>query len=164
MPPVLKTDPEQLHVTGAPGPMARCCHLSFRTLQHGPPTSSAVQVNLSESGADRHRCLRSLRRLTPCQFYHDPGRRLRLHAATRERIFRELFEQYQKPSHKCPQRRWGAENEGVGTERTERRWSCRSLGRPQCCSSVAEHCGYSPSSRLAVGPNLWPRHLRSFVR
>jgi transposase InsO family protein len=41
-----------------------------------------------------HRRLRSLGGLTPCQFYHDPGRRLRLHAATREKIFREVFEQY----------------------------------------------------------------------
>lgn len=41
-----------------------------------------------------HRRLRSLGGLTPCQFYHDPSRRLRLHAATREKIFREVFEQY----------------------------------------------------------------------
>jgi hypothetical protein len=32
--------------------------------------------------------------LTPCQVYHDPCHRLRLHAVTRERIFREVFEQY----------------------------------------------------------------------
>jgi hypothetical protein len=41
-----------------------------------------------------HRRLRSLGGLTPCQLYHDPQRRLRLHAATRERIFREVFDQY----------------------------------------------------------------------
>jgi hypothetical protein len=41
-----------------------------------------------------HRRLRSLGGLTPCQWYHDPRRRLRLHAATREKIFREVFEQY----------------------------------------------------------------------
>jgi hypothetical protein len=41
-----------------------------------------------------HRRLRSLAGLTPCQVYHDPARRLRLHAATRERIFREIFEEY----------------------------------------------------------------------
>jgi hypothetical protein len=41
-----------------------------------------------------HRRLRSIGGLTPCQFYHDPRRRLRLHAATRERIFREVFDQY----------------------------------------------------------------------
>jgi hypothetical protein len=41
-----------------------------------------------------HRRLRSLGGLTPCQFYHDPSRRLRLHAATREKIFREIFGQY----------------------------------------------------------------------
>ena len=41
-----------------------------------------------------HRRLRSIGGLTPCQFYHDPRHRLRLHAATRERIFREVFNQY----------------------------------------------------------------------
>ncbi len=41
-----------------------------------------------------HRRLRSIGGLTPCQFYHDPRRRLRLHAATREKIFREVFDQY----------------------------------------------------------------------
>jgi hypothetical protein len=41
-----------------------------------------------------HRRLRSLGGLTPCQLYHDPRHRLRLHAATREKIFREIFEQY----------------------------------------------------------------------
>jgi hypothetical protein len=41
-----------------------------------------------------HRHLRSIGGLTPCQLYHDPQRRLKLHAATRERIFREVFEQY----------------------------------------------------------------------
>jgi hypothetical protein len=39
-----------------------------------------------------HRPLRSVGGLTPCQFYHDP-RRLRLHAATGERILREVFNQ-----------------------------------------------------------------------
>src|SRR5262249_35398511 len=39
-----------------------------------------------------HRRLRSIGGLTPCQLYHDPCRRLRLHAATRERIFREVFD------------------------------------------------------------------------
>ncbi len=41
-----------------------------------------------------HRSLRSLRGLTPCQVYHDPARRLRLHGASRQRIFREVFEQF----------------------------------------------------------------------
>jgi hypothetical protein len=41
-----------------------------------------------------HRRLRSIGGLTPCQLYHDPQRRIQLHAATRRRIFREVFEQY----------------------------------------------------------------------
>jgi hypothetical protein len=41
-----------------------------------------------------HRQLRSLSRRTPCQAYHDPARRLRLHGASRQRIFREVFEQF----------------------------------------------------------------------
>ena len=39
-----------------------------------------------------HRRLRSLGHRTPCQLYHDPTRRLRLHGASRQRIFREVFE------------------------------------------------------------------------
>lgn len=41
-----------------------------------------------------HRRLRSLGHQTPCQVYHDPARRLRLHGASRQRIFREVFEQF----------------------------------------------------------------------
>ena len=40
-----------------------------------------------------HRRLRSLGGSTPCQLYHDPHRRLRMHGMVRERIFREIFEQ-----------------------------------------------------------------------
>src|SRR5262245_31685774 len=41
-----------------------------------------------------HRCLRSLGRRTPCQLYHDPECRLQLHGASRQRIFREVFDQF----------------------------------------------------------------------
>lgn len=41
-----------------------------------------------------HRRLRSLRNLTPCQVYHDPARRIRLHGASRQKIFREVFETF----------------------------------------------------------------------
>jgi hypothetical protein len=41
-----------------------------------------------------HRRLRSLDRQTPCQVYHDPARRIRLHGASRQRIFREVFAQF----------------------------------------------------------------------
>jgi hypothetical protein len=51
-----------------------------------------------------HRHLRSLGGLTPCQCYHDPGRRLRLHAATREKIFREVFDQYWQYIQGMPER------------------------------------------------------------
>jgi hypothetical protein len=51
-----------------------------------------------------HRRLRSLGGLTPCQFYHDPERRLRLHAATREAIFREVFRQYWQYVECMPER------------------------------------------------------------
>jgi hypothetical protein len=51
-----------------------------------------------------HRRLRSIGGLTPCQFYHDPRRRLRLHAATREKIFREVFEQYWQYVECMPER------------------------------------------------------------
>ena len=41
-----------------------------------------------------HRRLRSLGRQTPCFVYHDPARRLRLHGASRQRIFREVCAQF----------------------------------------------------------------------
>jgi hypothetical protein len=58
-------------------------------------TPFAVQVELVTHQLN-HRRLRSLGCLTPCQVYHDPGRRLRLHAATRAKIYREIFEQYRQ--------------------------------------------------------------------
>jgi hypothetical protein len=51
-----------------------------------------------------HRRLRSLGGLTPCQVYHDPRHRLRLHSATRERIFREVFAQYWQYVECMPER------------------------------------------------------------
>lgn len=50
-----------------------------------------------------HRRLRSLGGLTPCQVYHDPNRRLQLHAATRHRIFREIFEQFWQIAQAMPE-------------------------------------------------------------
>jgi hypothetical protein len=41
-----------------------------------------------------HRPLHSLQRLTPCQVFHDPARRLKLHGASRQKIFREVFAQF----------------------------------------------------------------------
>lgn len=66
-------------------------------------TSLALQVELVTHQLN-HRRLRSLRGLTPCQVYHDPARRLRLHAATREAIFREVFQQYWQYVECMPER------------------------------------------------------------
>jgi hypothetical protein len=41
-----------------------------------------------------HRRLRSLDQRTPCQVYHDPAHRIRLHGASRQKIFREVFAQF----------------------------------------------------------------------
>lgn len=41
-----------------------------------------------------HRRLRSLKNQTPCQVYHDPARRIQLHGASRQKIFREVLEQF----------------------------------------------------------------------
>jgi hypothetical protein len=51
-----------------------------------------------------HRCLRSLGHRTPCQVYHDPARRLRLHGATRQKFFREVFEQFWQYVETMPER------------------------------------------------------------
>jgi len=53
----------------------------------------SVQVELTTHQLN-HRVLRSLGQRTPCQVYHDPAKRLRLHGASRQRIFREVFEQF----------------------------------------------------------------------
>jgi hypothetical protein len=66
-------------------------------------TPLALEVELVTHQLN-HRRLRSIGGLTPCQVYHDPGRRLRLHAATRERIFREVFEQYWQYVQGMPKR------------------------------------------------------------
>lgn len=51
-----------------------------------------------------HRCLRSLAYRTPCQVYHDPARRVRLHRLSRQRIFREVFEQFWQYVETMPKR------------------------------------------------------------
>jgi hypothetical protein len=51
-----------------------------------------------------HRRLRSLGSKTPCQVYHDPARRLRLHGASRQRIFREVLEQFWQYAQCMPNR------------------------------------------------------------
>lgn len=51
-----------------------------------------------------HRVLRVLGQRTPCQVYHDPQRRLKLHGASRQRIFREVFDQFWHCSQCMPVR------------------------------------------------------------
>ena len=51
-----------------------------------------------------HRHLRSLGGLTPCQFYHDLNRCLRLHGALRDKISREIFEQFWQLAQCTPDR------------------------------------------------------------
>lgn len=71
------------------------------SLREGTPL--VVEVELVTHQLN-HRRLRSIGGLTPCQFYHDPSRRLRLHAATREKNFREVFEQYWQYVQCMPER------------------------------------------------------------
>jgi hypothetical protein len=51
-----------------------------------------------------HRRLRSLGSKTPSQVYHDPARRLRLRGASRQRIFREVLEQFWQYAQCMPNR------------------------------------------------------------
>lgn len=51
-----------------------------------------------------HRCLRSLAHRSPCQVYHDPARRLRLHGLSRQKIFREVFAQFWQYVETMPER------------------------------------------------------------
>jgi hypothetical protein len=60
---------------------------------HTLPIPMTVEVELATHQLN-HRRLRSLGNCTPCQVYHDPARRLQLHGASRQRISREVFEQF----------------------------------------------------------------------
>ena len=62
-------------------------------LLHSLQVPLSVEVELATHQLN-HRRLRSLKQRTPCQVYHDPAKRLRLHGASRQRIFREVFEQF----------------------------------------------------------------------
>ena len=69
------------------------------------PCRSPISIDL-ELATHRlnHRCLRSLGHRTPCQVYHDPAKRQRLHGLSRQRIFRELFEQFWQYVQTMPDR------------------------------------------------------------
>ena len=51
-----------------------------------------------------HRRLRSLGGRTPCQCYHAPEGRIRLHGAVRKQIFREIFGRYWHVAQTMPER------------------------------------------------------------
>lgn len=51
-----------------------------------------------------HRRLRVLQGRTPCQCFHDPTQRVRLHGAVRQHIFREIFGQYWQITQDMPER------------------------------------------------------------
>jgi len=67
------------------------------------PVPMSVEVELATHQLN-HRCLRSLDHRTPCQAYHDPTRRIRLHGASRQKIFREVFEQFWQYVQCMPER------------------------------------------------------------
>jgi hypothetical protein len=72
-----------------------------RTLMRDLPM--AVELELATHELN-HKPRRVLAGLTPCQLYHDPARRLRLHGAVRRRIFRELLEQFWQCAQCMPER------------------------------------------------------------
>lgn len=51
-----------------------------------------------------HRRLRVLRGRTPCQCFHDPQGRVKLHGAVRKQIFREIFGRYWQLAQCMPER------------------------------------------------------------
>lgn len=83
--------------------------LNHRRLQQTTAIPIALEVELATHTLN-HRKLRSLRGRTPCQVYHDPNHRLRLHAVARERILREIFEQFCQRAQCLPERNHHALN------------------------------------------------------
>ena len=77
--------------------------LNRRRLQLVNQIPIALEVELATHTLN-HRKLRSLQGRTPCQVYHDPNHRLRLHAVARERILREIFEQFCQRAQYLPER------------------------------------------------------------
>jgi hypothetical protein len=63
----------------------------------------AVELELATHQLNHHP-RRVLGGLTPCQVYHDPARRLRLHRAVRERFVRDIFEQFWQLAQCMPER------------------------------------------------------------
>jgi hypothetical protein len=76
--------------------------LHQRCIQLAMTIPMTLEVELV-THALNHRRLRSLGGLTPCYVYHDPTRRLHLHAAVRDRIFREIFGQFCQRAQVMPE-------------------------------------------------------------
>lgn len=76
-----------------------------RQLQRNLEQDTGLAVSLELATHElNHRPRRVLGGMTPCQVYHDPQRRLRLHAAERRRIFREFLEQFWQIAQVMPKR------------------------------------------------------------
>lgn len=70
---------------------------------HQPQLPLCVELELAAHRLN-HRSLRSLGHRTPCQVYHDPARRLRLHGLSRQRFFRDVFAQFWQYTQTMPER------------------------------------------------------------
>ena len=68
-----------------------------------PPLPLTADVELVTHQLN-HRRLRSLGNRTPCQVFYDPAGRLQLHGASRQKIFREVFEQFWQCLETMPDR------------------------------------------------------------
>jgi hypothetical protein len=76
--------------------------LNRRRLQLATAIPMALEVELATHTLN-HRRLRSLGGLTPCYVYHDPSRRLQLHATVRDRFFREIFGRFCQSAQRMPE-------------------------------------------------------------
>jgi len=63
----------------------------------------AIEIELATHELN-HKPRRVLAGLTPCQVYHDPRRRLRLHGAVRRRLFHGVLEQFWQIAQSMPER------------------------------------------------------------
>jgi transposase InsO family protein len=76
-------------------------HQHQRALMQNMPMALELELATHELN---HKPRRVLDGLTPCQVYHDPHRRLRLHGALRRRLFRGVLEQFWQIAQCMPER------------------------------------------------------------
>ena len=76
-------------------------HQHQRALLQNAPLALELELATHELN---HKPRRVLGGLTPCQVYHDPHRRLRLHGALRRRLFRGVLEQFWQIAQCMPER------------------------------------------------------------